>query len=205
MCFKCAKRLEVIAASASGKPYGETWSGKVDAYPEKVWYNVGLAKKVLAACPAVPVELLEDISVPMMWECQVSKSEVVREHLDHVNTSDPILLVTTHNDPRGDWVTLIDGNHRVARAYRDGVPTIKGVRLGYDFSRSLLMDPRECVFDELVNELLATGGKVDVTDAAVIISGGNPAPSTDDDHPYRETLLKTIRGGPALFPLRAKQ
>jgi hypothetical protein len=193
----------MAAGRAAGKPFGETWSGRVDAFPQKVWYNVTLAKTVMAAVP-VPYELLQDISVAMMWECQVSKSEVHAEHLDHVDTTDPILLVTTHTDPRGDWVTLIDGNHRVARAYRDGVEFIKGITLSEDFSRRIMLDPREAVFDELITELLATGGKVDVTDAAVIIAGGNPAPSTPDDHPYREELIRVIRGGPALFPLRAK-
>jgi hypothetical protein len=208
MCIKCDQRAELIKMLGEGKAehVGTTWSGKVACYPEKVWFDVSAAKKTLAACPPIPPELYDRVSVKMLWDTQVSKSEVVAEHLDHVDTTDPVLLVTTHRDALTgeDWVTLIDGNHRVARAYRDGVEYLSAIRLGIAFSRAIMIPPARAVLDELLTEILNTGGKSDITEAGLVIAGGNPAPQTADDHPLRAEYLAAFRNNVVVLQLPRK-
>jgi len=198
-CIKCRERAE-LKAEVGDAFHGETWSGRIEPSGEKVWYNVSRAKEILAACP-VPANFLADVSVRQLWEMQVSKSHVEAAHLEHVDMSDPVLLATTAVDGPNDYITLIDGNHRVARAFRDGIETLKAVKFSKAFSQTLLIDPREAVLNELLVEILATGGRVDSVDGVFVVTGGNPAPQTLDDHPLRLGFLSAIRSGPAVFNL----
>lgn len=200
-CSKCRARTERLAAQSDGVQFGETWSGKPEPFSEKVWYNVSLARQLLAPHWPLPADLLEDVSVAELWAAQVSVSQFEAGHLDHVDLADPLLLVTTHETPEGGSVTLIDGIHRVARAHRDGIESLKAVRLSLAVSQTLLIDPQEAVFEELVNEILATGGEIKPHGRAMVVVGGNPAPQAPDDHPLRAEMLAAIRGGPTAFDI----
>lgn len=190
MCVKCDKRAAMLADSA----YRNIWSGRLSGYPHKVWFDVSKAKEYLAAHPAVPVL----VPIAHLWEVQVRFSEVVVEHLDHVNTADPILLFVTRVVEGTPYFTVVDGQHRVTRAHRDGVEEIPAIGFGLEASMSFMCNPREMVWEELFAEIEATGGRVHLHGATIIAIGGNPAPQTEDDHPYRAEALTMLKGNGGL-------
>lgn len=201
-CEKCRQHFDLFQARLllGGQNHGERWSGVVtrDGVAEPRWYDVSRAKNALAAAGARP-EHAEPFSVPMLWYAQIRHSYIVESHLPHVDHDAPILLVTTHVDPtRGDCITLVDGIHRVARAYRAGEPTVRGFKFSLAFSDTLIVEPRVAILDELIAEAVASGAKIVTVDGVPCVSGGRLRDSTPDDHPLRAEMVAEFRRGPTV-------
>ena len=207
MCVKCQQN-ELIRSVQDRGMSAEVWTGNVEGVG-RVWYSVSAARAALARIVETGGVIgeadYEWFSVAMLWETQISKSEIVAEHLDHVNTAEPVFLVTTGETEQGDNVTLIDGNHRVARAHRDGVKFVKGLRFSLAFSNDIRIPPERAILEDLIQELLTTGAVVsflDTPDGRVpVLSGGTLRPSGPDDHPLRAEIVANLKNGPKLVPL----
>jgi len=74
---------------------------------------------------------------PIEGKIYVLRISVNAEHLDHVSMEEPIILVPK---PKrlGDNEMVIDGHHRIARAIRDGIKTLKYVLLTAEEMNSIL-------------------------------------------------------------------
>lgn len=201
VCEKCAQHAELYHATlALGKHYGERWSGVVNG--EHRWYDVSRAKNVLES-HNITRDRCQRFSVSALWETQIRDSYIVEGHLYHTDPTAPVILVTTHVDPdRGDCLTLVDGIHRVARAHRECVSYIDGIKLSLAFSDSLLVEPREAILDELIAEAASTGGKLVVRDGVAEIVGGTVRDAKPTDHPLRASMIEAFRRGPVLVNLR---
>ncbi len=201
MCSKCDEHQLI----RSGAYIGENWTGLINDV--RTWYDVGLAKMILAKCPPIDVALLEEYSVAELWENQVRHSETVEGHIGHVDMAVPILVATigTADDGR-DICQLIDGLHRVTRAHREGIATIKGIHLSHAFSRGLIIDPEIAVLNEVAEELLASGGRMVEIETErgkrLAVVGGSLRPQNGFDHPERLKYLS--KRGPIVLPYAVK-
>jgi hypothetical protein len=74
---------------------------------------------------------------PIEGKMYVMRISVNAEHLDHVSMEKPIIIVPK---PKrlGDNEMVIDGHHRIARAIRDGIKTLKCVVLTVEEMNSIL-------------------------------------------------------------------
>jgi hypothetical protein len=64
------------------------------------------------------------------------KVSVLNGHLDHVDTSKPVLIGSTRINPGSGYEhTVLDGHHRIARAVRDRVEYIPVIVLTYEQTR----------------------------------------------------------------------
>lgn len=75
----------------------------------------------------------------------ILKRHVLVEHLDHVDMSKPVMFArypatSVDADKLKDSALLIDGTHRIARAVRDGHPTVKIFLLSHEETESILLD-----------------------------------------------------------------
>lgn len=204
-CEKCRQHFELFQARMllGGHHYGERWSGVVNT--EHRWYDVSRAKNTLEA-NRVGREHCQRFAVAPLWEAQIRDSYIVEEHLPHTDPDAPILLVTTHVDPlHGDCITLIDGIHRIARAFREGRATVVGFKFSLAFSNTLLVEPRQAILDELIAEACATGAKITEVNGVPCVSGGTLRDATPDDHPLRAAMVAEFRRGPTLVNVNLPQ
>lgn len=206
-CEKC-EQWHALQESAKlyGERYGETWSGVVNG--ERVWYDVSAARSIIGAAVRAAREgrtepaATQEFSVSDLWEHQVKTAYVVAEHLAHVDTAEPVIMAVTHVEPEGEYLSLIDGTHRLARAYFEKRPTIAAYRLSYAFSKTLKIDSEAAVTSEIVTEALASGATVEAVADGFVIRGGSLRPSTADDHPLRAVLLERLRAEPCELVIR---
>ena len=75
---------------------------------------------------------------PIPGKIHVMRISVNPEHLDHVDTSIPIILVPNPKRFGATGEMVIDGHHRIARAIRDGVKELKYVILTVEEMNSIL-------------------------------------------------------------------
>lgn len=212
MCPKCESneriRNAVTQIGGDSIRYTEVWSGRLNGV--KRWFNMSLAKellsRVLLGRPArdVPREYLFDVDVAEVWRDQISSCEIVADHLDHVDMSDPPIVGMTPHPTLVDTYNLhvMDGIHRFARAHRDGLRTLRVIRLSPEATSEIEIDPYEACLEEIMTELLGTGAEIRITPAGPCIVGGRvPRFDPSNDHPIKEKIIQTIASGPAMFTL----
>lgn len=189
MCQKCEANANIAAGYTS-----EVWTGFFDG--QKRWYDMSRAKRTLAAAGGVPESRLVEIDVDELWHAQVSHWEFDPERLPHVDLAEPLILGATETTPAGDVLSLMDGIHRVARAYVERVPTLKAIQLSLAFTADIRIPDEAAVLEELATEIVLTGGSVvGLPGGQILLAGGQVAPLAANDHPLRAVYLSHLAAG----------
>lgn len=129
MCVKCRQYHAVIADHHV--EYFATWlygGGELA-------FNVTEAKRLLWG------QRVEAVAVGPLYENQVAHNELDAGHLDHVDLESPIIMALRDVGEPDLYAYLIDGNHRVARAHRDGIPTLPAYWLEPHETQKILIPP----------------------------------------------------------------
>ncbi len=113
------------------------------------WYNVPQGYKLMEGRDGVLIPT-ENLKCLIEWPPRPDgfdpmKRQPLVEHLDHVDMDKPVLFACYPETMSGaENLTksrlLIDGTHRVARAIRDGHPTVKAYMLTQEESNQILID-----------------------------------------------------------------
>lgn len=197
-CEKCQQWRGLQETSKMyGRVYGETWSGVVNG--RHVWYDVSAAREAIRQALEIDrangggVIRTQEFSVAELWENQAHSAYIVAEHLAHVDMSEPVILAVTHRKATQEYLSLIDGTHRLARARNEGRLTISAYRLSYVFSDMIRIPTETALIMEIVTEAVSTGASVESTEDGIVIRGGTLRESTPADHPRRAELVELVR------------
>jgi hypothetical protein len=118
--------------------------------PYPLWFDIALAEQIIKDKPRkapwageADVALFKDIIAypPVEGKIYVLRISINEGHLDHVDMTKPIIIVPRPKVTLAEGDIVIDGHHRIARAMRDGLKTIKFVVLTREETQTLI--PRD--------------------------------------------------------------
>jgi hypothetical protein len=121
--------------------------------PYPIWFDIAKAEQILKDKPRkepwageADVTLFKDIIAypPIAGHMYAFRIGIHEEHLDHVDMTKPIIIVPRPKVTLATGDIVIDGHHRIARAMRDGLKTIKFVVLTTEETQTLIpIDARD--------------------------------------------------------------
>lgn len=209
MCLKCDMNRqmvqpgEMVDVNPDGLPdpsrTAEMWEGVIDGV--RRYFDIYKIKQWLLRCP-VPPDRLRQFDVAEMWHSQVCRAQLVAEHIDHVTFDEPVLIGTLFNSHGDVTGHVMDGQHRVAKAFRLKIKTLPAIQLSVEATEAAEVPEDLYVMSEITRELVESGAVIKfLANGTPVICGGKCPQPKPGDSPARVRMLRAIAGGPAVVNL----